>query len=205
METPLTILYTANLRGELDLLPRLHTFIRQIKAQPVDDTDDVTLCLLQPPAPRRFFLLDLGAACAESAWHCAATGGRSALIVLDAMGYQAAWAGGYLSAKAHEKLTANWLGLHLVTGTQWQEPDSGLRVQRGDSVRMVEGTLHLSPPAQGQVGLVHVGSADGNGRLVITGQGVLDLPASTLPDPTITATVDFVLSEARLHQRRQSN
>lgn len=205
METPLTILYTANLRGELDLLPRMHTFIRQIKAQPIDDTEDVALCLLQPPTPRRFLLLDLGAACAESAWHCRVTGGRSALIVLDAMGYQAAWVGGYLSVDAHDKLAANWLGLQLVTGAQWQEADTGLRVRRGDSVRMVEGTLHLPPPAQGQVGLVHLGSADGNGRLVISGQGVLDLPINARPDPTIAATVDFVLSEARLHQRRQSD
>ena len=117
MEKPLTLFYTANVRGQLDLLPRLHTFLRQLKAQPVDDEFTVMLCAVEP-LQRQFLLLDLGAACADDVWHCAVTGGRSALIVMDAMGYQAANVSGYLTAEARTRLEANLLQLALLDETQ---------------------------------------------------------------------------------------
>ncbi len=123
MEEPLTILYTANLRGDLERLPRLHTFLRQLKNQRPADEPDVMLCAVEPVA-RRILLLDAGNACALDTWHCAATGGRSALIVLDAMGYQAANVAGFLTAEGRARLDANYLGIALVDEAHpWQSGD----------------------------------------------------------------------------------
>ncbi|MBZ0296404.1 MAG: hypothetical protein K8L99_27835 [Anaerolineae bacterium] len=220
MEKPLTILYTANIRGELELLPRLHTFLRQLRSQPLVNEDDVTLCALQPPPPRRFLLLDLGASCDTSAWHCAVTGGRSALIVLDAMGYQAANVSGFLTEEGRSRLDANLMNMALVDEhTPWSDHEMWITAQAtshptdkllhihltpADRTRLEGRTLQLASVEQGQVGIAHIDSADGNGKLALSGHGWQPLPPRTAPDPTIAATVDFVLSEARLFQRRQS-
>ncbi len=219
MEKPLTIFYTANVRGQLDLLPRLQTVLRQLKAQPVDDESTVMLCAVEP-VQRQFLLLDLGAACADDVWHCAITGGRSALIVMDAMGYQAANVSDYLTPEGRTRLDANLLQLVLVDATQdWQTgpitvtakttsvaPPAHLTICAvpGERTVLHGRVLRLRAVSSGQVGIVHINSADGNGTLAITGQTILDLPVQTLPDPTITATVDFVLSEARLFQNKRN-
>ena len=91
MKQTLTILYTANLRGNLDLMPRLHTFLRRVR----QDFNG------------RVLKLDAGNACDSTVWHCAATGGRSALLVLDAMGFTAANVSGVLSAEGRARLAAN--------------------------------------------------------------------------------------------------
>lgn len=132
MEEPLTILYTANLRGDLERLPRLHTFLRGLKNLPPADEPDVMLCAVEPVA-RRILLLDAGNACAPDAWHCAATGGRSALIVLDAMGYQAVNVAGFLTAESRARLDANYLGMALVDEAHpWQS--GTITVICGDNV-----------------------------------------------------------------------
>ena len=220
MEKPLTIFYTANVRGQLDLLPRLHTFLRQLKAQPVDDESTVMLCAVEP-VQRQFLLLDLGAACDDDVWHCAVTGGRSALIVMDAMGYQAANVSGYLTPEGRSRLDANLLQLVLVDAAQdWQTgpitvtgkstladqpPHLTICAVPGERTVLDGRVLRLRSVSTGQVGIVHINSADGNGTLTITGQTILDLPVQTMPDPTITATVDFVLSEARLFQNKRNS
>jgi hypothetical protein len=43
------------------------------------------------------------------------------------------------------------------------------------------------------------------GRWVLTSHEIHDLPRRALPDPTIAASVDFVISEARYAQKRQLN
>ena len=70
----LTLLYTARLHGQLDRLPRLFSLIRQARAA----------------APGPVLLLDLGESCDPAVTECAATEGRAALFVLDAMGYDLA-------------------------------------------------------------------------------------------------------------------
>jgi len=72
--TQLTLLYTARLAGRLDTLPRLFGVIQATRAA--------------SPAP--VILLELGGSCHPSAWECAATEGRAALFVLEAMGYDLA-------------------------------------------------------------------------------------------------------------------
>lgn len=187
------LLYTANLRGDLALLPRLYAFIRSL-------------------GPRDM-LLDIGSACDDSVWHCALTGGRSTLHVLDAMGYDAVSVQGYLSSEGRAKLTAQALGLQLIgEGDSWDQAgafitadtlddaayDLHIVLAPGESTRMEGRSLHLAALAAGQVGDVILGG------LRIIEHSVLDLPPTTLPDPTIAATVEFVLDEARYVQRRQS-
>ncbi len=223
METPLTILYTANLRGQIDLLPRLHTFMRHLRTQRVEDEDEVMLCALEPPQ-RRILLLDLGESCSPEVWHCAATGGRSMLMVLDAMGYHAANVSTMLTEEGRARLEANLLNIALVDPeSDWQQ--EGIQVTCGEKrppsmngeaaggkvrlkivlapaaqTRLAQRTLHLAVVQAGQVGVVHL-----NTLAAITAHDILPLPPGTPPDPTITATVEFVQSEARLFQRRRES
>lgn len=215
--TPLTILYTANLGGSLDLLPRLYTFIRQLQAVPVEDEDEVLICAVQP-LPQRLLLLDLGGSCAPDVWHCAATGGRSTLMVLDAMGYNAVNVTGLLTDEARERLAANIVTTALVDDNQmWQDGDVIVTNRRGGFETLphrlhiiatpaaktaLDGkTLALANVVAGQIGVAHVSLA-GTPRLL--GQAIFDLPYSQLPDPTITAAVDFVIGEARHYQSRHA-
>lgn len=72
--TEITLLYTAHLAGRLDLLPRLYGPIQVTRAASAGPV----------------ILLDLGGSCHPAAWECAATEGRAALFVLEAMGYDLA-------------------------------------------------------------------------------------------------------------------
>lgn len=86
----LTILYTGGLRGDLSLLPRLYSFLKQLKR---DETAD------------RVILIDIGDLCSAEVWHCAVTGGRSMIIALDGMGYDIVHA--EISNEARAKLGDN--------------------------------------------------------------------------------------------------
>ena len=215
MNTPLSILYTYNLRGDLDRLPRLYTFLRQLRAQAqrFEDDDDVAVCAVQPPA-RRVLLVDAGNSCAADVWHCAVTGGRSTLMVLDAMGYDAVHVSGALVPGARERL-ADVVQLALVDAdgglalpdlriTAAPTPDaSGLQfVLQPRADAKLDG--HLLYPARleaGEVGILHLTA--GTPRL--SAHHRFRLPGATAPDPTIAGTVEFVLSEARYLQKRQAD
>lgn len=201
MEEPLTILYTGGLRGDLALLPRLHTFLRTLRAG-----------LAQPAG--RVLLLDQGEACAPDVWHCAATEGRSALIALDALGFDAARVSS-LSAAARQRLAANLLRLAAVDADHpWRDgalcvcagPDDvpevacGLRVVLEPApVTQLDGnTLRLAQVTAGEVGLVTL--PGGPARIAAE---IRALPPRTLPDATITAAVDFILDEARRYTQRR--
>lgn len=224
----LHILYTSNLRGKLELLPRLHSFIKQLKALPVVDESDVMLCSVQPPTPARTVLLDLGNACDPAVWHCAATEGRSMLIALDAMGYDAANARGMLTAESRARLKDNLMGLALV-GDMGTDAKNRVPTKHDDSVgtplwasapysiqdqgfeitislvpssrtRVSNSVLFLADVQAGQVGMVQV--THNNGHFTLQADAIFDLPPDTPPDPTIAGTVEFILSEARLYQKR---
>lgn len=212
MDSSLSILYTGNLRGDLDRLPRLYTFLRQLRAQSqrFEDDADVSVCAAQPPA-RRLLLVDVGNSCSVDVWHCALTGGRSTVLVLDAMGYDAVGVSGALAPGAREKL-ADVLQLTLVDADgRYDLPD--LRVTAApeagyDGVQLVlqarddaalEGRLLYPARLQpGEVGVLHLSA--GTPRL--SAHHRFMLPAATAPDPTIAGTVDFVLAEARYLQKR---
>ena len=157
MEKPLslTLFYTANIAGDLALLPRLFTFLLQLR------TD----------ARRPTLLLDLGGSCADEVWHCRVTGGRSTLIALDAMGYHVANVAGALDDRNREKL-AEQVTMALVDESRdwlYRVPpvcDERIRVKlraRDDAARLqivlspaerttIEGKRHLPglPSAPGR-------------------------------------------------------
>jgi hypothetical protein len=226
---PLVILYTAHLRGNLDLLPRLQTLLHQLKIQPLGEDSEVKLCPDEPDQ-YRILLLDLGESCSADAWHCAVTGGRSTLLVLDAMGYDAANVAGFLSPEGREKLSNN-IHVGLVDGTHpyqfgdvrlkceasasvrvWEPgsapaqpatpPKLQILLQPGIATRLDNGVLALKSVQAGQVGVAHLTALGGTYRLAA--QAIFDLSPQTPPDATISATVEFVVSEARYYQRKQS-
>ncbi len=217
MSDSLHILYTSNLHGDLDLLPRLHTFMRHLKSLPLDDEDEVMICAVQPQTPR-VFLLDLGHACAPDVWHCTATDGRSTLIALDAMGYHAANVADALTPESRIRLRDNLLGMALVdTNTDWPQDDLLFTTRRGASqtfpplnisltsasaTQIASNILYLRDVQAGQVGTAQVSFLTGSPRLIA--HAIFDVPANTAPDPTIAATVDFIRSEARFYSRNHS-
>ncbi len=217
MPNPLHILYTSSLRGDLDLLPRLHTFMRHLKSLSVTDDDEVMICAVQPQTAR-VFLLDLGHSCAPDVWHCAATDGRSTLIALDAMGYQAANVTDALTPESRIRLRDNLLGMTLVDAANPSHhedlvfsarnqpsqtyPPFNINLTPASQTHIASNTLHLADVHAGQVGMAQVSFLTGSPRLIA--HSVFDLPANTTPDPTITATVDFIRSEARFYTRNHS-
>ncbi len=248
MSNPLHILYTSNLNGDLDLLPRLYTFLRYLKSLPIDESD-VMLCAVQPQTPRVLFL-DLGHACTPDVWHCKATDGRSTLIALDAMGFQAANISGSLTPESRIRLRDNLLGMALIDAeNDFQQDDLLLTVRRGGAVtlppsvpplyaveravsdlanvggeeankptnivtrlsinltpapttHLTAATLHLADVRAGQIGMAQISFL--TGAPTLNTKSIFDVPSDTAPDPTITATVDFIRSEARFYSRSHS-
>lgn len=207
MEKPLklNIFYTSNIRGDIHMLPRLHTFINKLKP----DTRQGTL------------LFDLGNSCADDVWHCEVTKGRSSLIVLDAMGFHAANVHGKLDPTNYEK-TADVVTMGLVDGAHhWayhippiqidniqtivtpQPTKQGLQIclTPSDTTRIQDNILYLSDVSAGDVGQVEVDISD---TPQIINQTTHTLPPNTPPNPTIVASVEFVESEARYFQKKQS-
>jgi hypothetical protein len=196
--TPISLLYTGGLRGDLRLLPRLHTFIREVKGR-------------LDAAP---LLLDLGDSCAPESWHCAATDGRSMLIGLDALGCHAARAEG-LDENARQRLKDNLLGMALVAAAHpWhygdgisvtaQQPDPAARLSivltPAETTYLQGAALRLAVVRAGQVGVVQLSLTEGGAHLLSS--EIAQMPSDTLPDPTLAGVVDFIEAEARQFQRR---
>ncbi len=202
----LTLLYTAGVAGDLALLPRLHTFMQRLK-----------------PAERQgTLLLDLGGSCADSVWHCQATGGRSTLIVLDGMGFHAANVEGALDSENHEKLAEQVTMALIDERRDWQyhlppvrDPsivatmrplDSAARLQimmmPATITRIKLNVLHLQAVHVGQVGEAVV-DLSGGPRMVSA--NVHDLPPETPPNPSIAGAVEFVEAEARFYLRQRDS
>jgi hypothetical protein len=217
METPLTILYTHNLRGDLDVLPRLYNFQRQLKALYAEDV--VQVCADDPAAaPGRVLLLDLGESCAPDVWHCTVTNGRSTLVLLDGMGYAAARVsdapalrarmGDGVSMALVDEAHPHTIEDVLITANEAIPNDHPSTLQimlsPAETTHMDENRLYLAGLSNSQ----QVGSArlaQILGRWTLTTHEIHELPRRILPDPTIAGSVDFVLSEARYAQKRQSS
>ncbi len=218
----LSILYTANIRGDLTLLPRLYTFIKSLQADirqfAPEDEDEVMLCAVQPK-PIQTLLLDLGNSCTPDVWHCAATGGRSTLIALDAMGYHTANVTGILLPEGRSKLADNTMSMGLVDSDHpWQTNNIQITCDgRGlsptnpynlnifltpaASSSLTFRTLYLAEVEAGQVGTAYIGGMDSEPNLLA--DAVFDLPDNIPPDPTISGTVDFVTNEAKFYGRKR--
>ena len=206
MEKPLrlTLLYSANIAGDLALLPRLYTFLQQ----------------LHPPDRRPTLLLDLGRSCSADIPHCRETGGRSTLIVLDGMAYHAANIAGAIDRANRNKLAAIvTMGLvDEMNDWLYHRPpvrDPSIRVTlrpRGDQARLqivlapAERTrfertaLFLEEVGAGQVGEAVV---DLQGEPALLSARVHKMPPETPPNPSIAGTVEFVEAEARLLAKKR--
>lgn len=196
MEAPLTIFYTGGLRGDLALLPRLYTFLCALRAE-------------LAPAGERALLFDLGEACVPGVWHCDATGGRSALLALDAIGCDAARADS-LSAADRAKLSGSLLRLTPVDADHpWREdglcacalpePCELCVVLAPAAATALDGhALRLQSVQAGAIGVARIGPGP-----ALLDAGIYTIPAGTLPDATIAAVVDFVLDEARRFAQRR--
>jgi hypothetical protein len=190
-----TLFYTHNLRGDLDRLPSLYTWLKTLRAE-----------FSGPDQPQ--ISVDLGDHCAAEVWHCAATEGRSPLIVLDAMGYTAARTG--ISAASRARL-GDMLRLTAVDADHPHAADGyactlgaahpsaplTIALTPAPELHLAGGVLHLPPLQAVQVGRVSV-------RVDSIDHHIYPVPAATPPDPTIAAVVDFVYSEARLYQRKRT-
>ena len=207
MEKPLsiTLLYTANIRGDIHMLPRLYTFMQS----------------LTPSERQGTLIVDLGNSCADDVWHCTVTQGRSTLIVLDGMGYHAVNSADCLDADQREKV-ADIVTMGLVDDAHaWQyhiPPVSDESIQAtlyptktscrlqiclspAESTYIEGNILYLADiPAQ-HIGIVQV---DIHELPIITHQEQHKLPPQTPPNPTIVASVEFVESEARYFQKKQA-
>ncbi|HEX2623584.1 MAG TPA: hypothetical protein VHL11_25665 [Phototrophicaceae bacterium] len=190
----ISLLYTAGLRGDLDLLPRLYTFLKTLRGE-------------FNPA----YVIDLGESCAVEIWHCEVTEGRSMLIALDGMGYTAANTD-HLTPDSRAKLT-DQVALGLVNADHPHvagdclfalHPTSGdghlcIVLKPGEMTRLAGRTLDLEAVEAGQVGIVRLTTGD---VPQVLSSEVRLMPSGTAPDPTIAGVVDFVISEARYYQRR---
>ena len=205
MEKPLSLSlhYSAGIGGDLALLPRMFTLIQQLRAR----------------ANQPALLLDLGGTCADSVWHCGATGGRSALIVLDGMGYHAANVESALDAENRAKL-AGQVTMALVDAARswtYQVPpviDPSILITVRPQQRAARLQIVLTPAAETridasvlwlrEVGAGHIGevAVDLRGEPRILSATVHTMPADTPSNPSIAGAVEFVEAEARLFDRK---
>jgi hypothetical protein len=194
MEAPLTLFYTGGIRGDLALLPRLHSFIRGWRRE----------------IGGRVLLVDLGESCAPEVWPCGITEGRSTLLVLDAMGFHAANVSGVLTSESRAKL-AGQVTLALVDDEHPHRENGIVFTARhgvddaplcvvltpADETILTGHILTLAGVQAGQVGLAQV--TDG----ALTRHEIHTMLPETPPDPTIAGTVDFVIAEARQYENKR--
>lgn len=205
----ITLLYTANLRGALHLLPQFFTLIQETRRA----------------AAGPVFLLDLGDTCALDAWVCQATQGRAPFLVLDSMGYDAAIIGGGEEAPIppfalRQLVQHNHMTMPVII---WQRPKA--LTKRGVSFTVVPGDAAPSDsgPAlwidRNAATLPEIGSSRPivgdvpQGHLarvamtwpdwIVQHADMLPLNAATPVNPTIAAVVELVESEARQQAHEQ--
>jgi hypothetical protein len=201
-----TLLYTANVGGDLRLLSRLFTLIRAQRA-------DNTLSLL----------FDLGDTCALESWVCRATQGRAPFLVLDAMGYDLALVGAtervsippaslrlllgqimlcVMIWNRPRQVSRRALTVHLATGeVELPEGQPGLRIDR--TADMLP-ELNTPVPVLGDVAQGCLARVDmAWPAWTVQSTRLLELTPGTPPDPTISAVVDLVESEARTYTQQQ--
>ena len=207
MEKPLSLslLYTANLRGDIALLPQLFTFLQRLK----------------PDEGSGSLILDLGNACDDAAWHCQQTAGRSMLILLDGMGYHAANIDGALDAHNRTRVDEQVTMALVDRANDWHYhvpplDDTSIRLTvrpnaaparlqvclaPAERTRIDGKDLFLRDVHAGQVGTVRI---DLRGSPRITDHAIHDLPSDTPPNSSIAGAIEFVESEARLFNKNQS-
>ena len=200
-----TFLATAHLSGDLALLPRLFTLIRQERNS------------AQGPV----VLLDLGDTCVAEAWVCRATEGRAPFLVLDSMGYDGAVIGGPERAPIPPSSLRLLAGRVLMPVIIWNRPRA--LAKRGVTFTVAPGmpaalpeepvlvidrsTEALprpgsSPPVLGDVAHGCLLRVDVVWPAWIVREArLLAVGDEMLPDPTVAAVVALVEESARQYAR----
>lgn len=202
-----SILCSANLRADLDLLPRFFTLLQETRQQ-------------SRAEGRTLLLLDLGQAWAAESWVCRVTENRAIYVLLDAMGYTAVRADGLDRAAImglqetlqvrllHDNSFFCWQGreviLNLGRGTlppaiDWGTPTLSVGQFEAESVE--SGRLTILPPATG-IALSRIDVL--YPEMKVTRMESVPMPPATRADPTIVAAIEFVEREARFYAERQS-
>lgn len=201
-----TVFTTANLRGALDLLPRLATLIlRERRA-----AQGVTL------------LLDLGDTCSPESWLCRATHGRAPFLLLDAIGYDAAFIGGEMAPISPDafrrlrdrivmplflwnrtsELTRRDRTFAFAAGSATLAPGAaGFRINRSAPVLAAAeaGTILLGDVPTEHIARIEVRWPE----CTIADARMIPLDAAEPSDPTIAAVLDLVTQEARSLAQQQ--
>jgi hypothetical protein len=181
----LTVLYTHSLRGDLETLPRLYTFLRDLKAR-------------SEGSP--VIVLDLGDSCDAMVWHCEVTGGRSMLIALDGMGYHAARVKRDLAALMRTKM-GEMIRLQLVEDGSFYAHDGLYIAMTPDMATYLKrDVLTLARLEAGQIGMVQIRRQPQARVLSSTAH---DVPHNAPPDPSISGVIEFIVSEARYAQKQR--
>lgn len=176
----LHLLVTANSAGDLDYFPRLYRVLRDLRAR----------------LGGVIWLIDTGGAWSSDVWLCAATENRAAYLILDAMGYTLAFADG-LTLANFDKLSGQVL-MRLQPADQIASmtyAEMLLYLGLGGDTEL----LNLPQPPKGTIQQLDIDPLSGE----VVGQKSHDVPADTLPDATIAATLEFISSEARYYQKQQ--
>jgi len=195
-----TVFTTANLRGALDLLPRLAALIlRERRA-----AEGVTL------------LLDLGDTCSPESWLCRATHGRAPFLLLDAIGYDAAFVGGERTPIAPDafrrlrdrivmplflwnrtsELTRRDRTFTFAAGSATLPPGTpGFHINRSAAAlaSAEAGTILLGDVPPEHIGRIEVRWPE----CTIADARAIPLDAAEPLDPSIAAVLDLVTQEAR--------
>lgn len=195
MEKPLaTIIYTHDIKGELDWLPRLHTFIQTMR-QAIEG---------------EVFLVDLGGSCSPDEWHCQVTDGRAVLMGLDAMGYHYVNVNENLPPSARERLIDQIMMQLVDDDTVYETEHFAFQTKLTPSTKERVLLVPCDTPSKEpnvidlprlgwhQVGIVQV-YADQWCYEQFT------VAPHTLPDATIAGTVDFIRDEAKFYGKGRSD
>lgn len=198
METPLNLLYTHDIRGELDRLPRMHTLIQR----------------LSKAGPGRVLLIDLGASCVPETWPCDVTEGRASLVALDAMGYTAANTVNVLDAAGRQRLSDQVMMALIAPGFGHIRDDVLLSLDAPPALSDASLMIRMSVAAETALkdGVLYLGAVPRwhVGQLTLTA-GQIDLlmahPVTDAipPNPTIAGAVEFILDEARYYEKRRAS
>ncbi|MCC6798474.1 MAG: hypothetical protein IT325_00025 [Anaerolineae bacterium] len=203
--TTVTVLVTANLRGAVETLPRLATLIlRERRA-----ATGLTL------------LLDLGDTCSAESWLCRVTQGRAPFLLLDAIGYDAAFIGGedipvppdafrrlrdrvvmplFLWHRTSE-LTRREQLFAFAAGRAAPPPGTpAFRITRDAALLATEeaGTIVLGDVPAGHLRRVDICWPE----WTITDARTIPLEATEPPEPTIAAVLDLVTEEAQFYAQQ---
>jgi|GEM_PF-4796365 len=186
----ITLFITAHSACDTDYLPRLYRIIQEAKSG------------LETP----YFMIDTGQAWSADGWLSLATEHRAGYFIMDAMGYNAAFADGlgddgWQRAQPHMQLK---LIPPDATAILTYQQQYRFRVRRDVTLMEViidDGVLVLPMPPKGTLALVQI-TLD---SMTIQQKSVMMVTELTLPHPTIVGAIEFVESEARYYQKKRGD